>query len=48
MLIQEGKKALNRDIVVAMSNVKEDVDDSIGAWDKEQVPANATFPSISA
>ena len=40
MLIQEGKKALNREIVV-MSDAKEDeIDDGSGAWEEVQVPSN--------
>ena len=41
MLIEEGRKALNREIVV-MSDAKEDeVDDGSGAWEEEQVvPSN--------
>ncbi|KAL4062360.1 hypothetical protein J3A83DRAFT_4312240 [Scleroderma citrinum] len=45
-LIEEGQKALNREIVV-MSDAKEDeVDDGTGNWEEEQDPS-AVGPSIS-
>jgi len=47
MLIQEGKKALNREVVV-MSDAKEDeVDDGSGAWEEEAKLLNPHPTSIS-
>jgi hypothetical protein len=46
MLIQEGKKALNREVVV-MSDAKEDeFDDGSGAWE-EEVRINSRPASVS-
>lgn len=42
-LIEEGKKALNREIIV-MSDAKEDeIDDGSCAWEEEQVPLTTRF-----
>jgi hypothetical protein len=45
MVIEEGKKALNREIVI-MGDAKEDeVDDSSGTWEEEQAPSTHAGPS---
>lgn len=47
MLIEEGKKALNREVVV-MSDAKEDeVDDGSGAWEEEHTPSASVSRSSS-
>lgn len=46
MLIEEGKKALGREVVV-MSDAKEDmIDDGTGAWEEEDA-AGPSYSSIS-
>jgi hypothetical protein len=44
MLIEEGKKALNREIVVMSDAQEDEIDDGSGAWEEDS-PAHAHAPT---
>lgn len=45
MLVEEDRKAFNREIVVKSDAKEDEVNDDSGAWEEEQAPSNAAVQS---